>query len=178
MTLASTVSASEAEVIRVYEVALPLDEAENLSVADVGKAITLNEADSDLDPDYVDIFPISALDEFGLKGYMTEGLGIRAGALTPYEGKIARAEGYIVVVLSKAFRTKPLGLKNGHPLRLIGAFREAQAEREDVDLTSDAAQMQTPKPKKQKSQAAQSGMVATFALIFMFVFVALIVWIS
>lgn len=178
MTLASTVTASEAEVIRVYEVALPDQKAEALTVADIGRALTLNEADSDLDPEYVDIFPVNALDDYGLKGYLIEGLGIREGALAPYDSKIQRAEGYIVVVLSKAFRNKPLGLKNGHPLRLIGAFSERKAESIDVDLTTPSAEKSAPKPKKQKSEAAQSGMVATVALLVMFAFVALIVWIS
>lgn len=174
MTLATTVSASEAEVIRVYEVALPGDDANGLVTEDVAKALGV----ADLDGEYVDIFPVSALDEFGLTGYMIEGLGIPADALKEYDARIKTVSGYVVVVLSKAFQGRAATLLNGHPLRLIGAFNERKAENFDIDLTSKTASSHAPKPKKQKSQAAQSGMVATFALLFMFVFVAVIVWLA
>jgi hypothetical protein len=172
MTLATKVTASEAEVIRVYTVALPDAEARKLTADDVATALGV----TDLDPEYVDIFPVEALDEFGLKGYMTEGLGISAPSLENYAEAIKAAKGTIVVVLSKAFKSRSATLKNGHPLRLIGAFTERKAESIDVDLTSQSAAKQPP--KTQKSQAAQSGMVATAVLLFMFAFVALIVWIS
>jgi len=174
MTLATNVTATEAEVIRVYEVALPEDDAKSLTKDDVASALGVAE----LDEDYVDVFPISALDEYGLAGYLTEGLGIPAASLTEYSERIRTANGVIVVVLSKAFQGRAEVLKNGHPLRLIGAFSERKAEAIDVDLSTPSAEKTEPKPKKQKSEAAQSGMVATFALLFMFVFVALIVWIS
>jgi hypothetical protein len=170
MTLATQVTTSEAEVIRVYSVALPEDET--ITTKDVAEALGV----ADLDDEYVDIFPVAALDEYGLKGYMTEGLGIPADALTDYAEAIAAAKGTIVVVLSKAFQGRAETLKNGHPLRLIGAFTERKSETIDVDLSTPSAEKQ--KPKKRKSEAAQSGMVATFALLFMFVFVALIVWIA
>lgn len=174
MNLASHATATETEVIRVYEVALSDVDAEKLTSNDIAQALGV----PDLDGEYVEIFPISALDEFGLQGYMTEGLGIPAGSLDDYAERINAANGHIVVVLSKAFKARAVDLKNGHPLRLIGAFSERKAESLNIELSSDAAYRQDPKPRKQKSQAAQSGMVATFALLFLFVFVALIVWIA
>ncbi len=174
MSLATTVTTTETEVIRVYDVALSDQDAEALGVADIATAL----GSSDLDETYVEIFAIDALDKLGLKGYMVEGLGIPAADIEPYVERITAVSGYVVVVLSKAFKGTTQTLKNGHPLRLIGAFSERKAEPVDVDLTSEAAQRREPAPKKQKSEAAQSGMVATVALIFMFAFVGLILWIA
>lgn len=174
MTLATQVTATEAEVIRVYEVALPADEADSLTTVDVATALGVAE----LDDEYVDILAIDALDDLGLIGYLIEGLGIPALSLEAYSERIIAAEGIVVIVLSKAFKNQAATLKNGHPLRLIGAFSERKADTLDVDLTTPSAEKSAPKPKKQKSEAAQSGMVATFALLFMFAFVALIIWIA
>ncbi|MEP5761945.1 MAG: hypothetical protein ABJ327_22055 [Litoreibacter sp.] len=173
MNLATHVTATEIEVIRLYEVALPAIEAQGFSAADVSAALSV----IDLDSEYIDIFELDTLDELGLRGYMIDGLGIPESALVPYQERISAISGYVVVVLSRAFNGHESTLKNGHPLRLIGAFREDTADPNGVDLSSVAATEKTPKPaKKQKSQAAQSGMVATFVLLFMFLFVAVIIW--
>jgi hypothetical protein len=46
-----------------------------------------------------------------------------------------------------------------------------------MDVTSETPDQDVPAPKK-KSDAAMSGMVATYALLFAFAFTAIIVWIS
>lgn len=171
MSLADSVTAHETEVIRLYEIALP--DATPFTTSDVASALGTDGLDSD----YVDIFAVDVLDELGLRGYMIDGLGIPEDALDPYLDRITQVTGQVAVVLTKAFQGRALTLKNSHPLRLIGAFHEGQAPRIDVDLTSKAATQKTPKPtKKPKSQAAQSGMIATFVLLFMFLFAAVILW--
>lgn len=175
MTLATEVTETEIEVIRLYEIALPLQEASSITADDVADALGTPR----LNEEYVDIFDINTLDEMGLKGYMVEGLGVPKDSITPYSERIAQIDGFVVVVLSKAFESRPIALLNSHPLRLVGAFTERQADQGNVDLTSKAATEKMLKPtKKPKSQAAQSGMIATFALLFMFLFVAVIVWIA
>jgi hypothetical protein len=176
------VDADEAGIVRLYEVTLPAPEAKALTAYDVQQALNAPE----LDTDSVEIFSVNDLEEIGLRGYIETGLGIASRDIDPYAERIVDLDGYVVVVLSKAFAGQMTSLVHKHPLRPIGAFKEASAQTPTITLESDAAV--TPpevddtslegKPKKKKSDAAMSGMIATYALLTMFALVGLMIWIA
>lgn len=148
------VDADEAGIVRLYEVALPAAEAKALTAYDVQQALNAPE----LDTDFVEIFSVNDLEDIGLRGYMETGLGIASRDIDPYAERIVDVDGYVVVVLSKAFAGQMTSLAHKHPLRPIGAFKEAGAQTPTITLESDAAV--TPpevedtslggKPKKKK----------------------------
>lgn len=178
MGLATEVSAGEREVIRLYELKLPKEQVREVTGAEVAKALGVPE----LDQEYLDIFLLEALQELGLRGYLTEGLGIAEADLAPYAERIDAVDVAAVVVLSRAFKEKPARLKNGHPLDLVGAFREAKGAQAYVplppaDMTEEPPEPQQA-PQRRKSDAAMSGMVATGALLVLFVVVAIFVWLA
>lgn len=178
MGLATDVREGEREVIRLYELKLPKAEVRGFSADDVAQALGVAK----LDAEYLDIFLLETLQDLGLRGYLTEGLGIAAADLEPVSERIDAVDTAAVVVLSRAFASKPATLKNGHPLELIGAFREARGADSYVPLppahvTEEPHEPEAPR-KTRKSDAAMSGMVATAALLVLFALVALVVFLA
>ena len=126
-----------------------------------------------LNPAYVDVFKIEDLEGMSLSAFLIEGHGV---AIDP--GAAAELDtlgGTVVVVTSRAFAdpqevTPPAGW------RYIGAFREpAPAPVEPLESASAQGTIAGGKPK---SDARIGGMVATVALIVLFLLVALMVWIA
>jgi hypothetical protein len=182
MSWLKQVDPGEAGIVRLYEVALRAAEAKVLTAYDVQQALNASK----LDTDFVDFFSVNDLEEVGLRGYMETGLGIASCDIDPYAERIVDVDGFVVVVLSKAFAGKATSLTHKHPLRPVGAFKEAGAQTPTITLESDAAFTQ-PKAdatsvegtsKKKKSDAAMSGMIATYALLTMFALVGLMIWIA
>lgn len=156
----------ERGVVRLFAIATVMD-ADLLGAA-LGATV--------FDPAQVDIVRPSELDEFGLAGYLTMGMGIPEDQIEA--DVLARVKEPVAFVRSAAFGGEAQELKTDHPIRLIGTYSERKAAPVVDRLHSDAAQKEVPAPKKRPSDAAMSGRVATIALLVMFALVAVMVWIA
>jgi len=131
-----------------------------------------------LDPRYVDIIKIEDLTSMLLSDYIMQGY-----ALTPDEHDIPALdgiEGYAVLVLSSAAQGQAVTLTPAdHLHHITTVLPEAQLE-VITPLQSDAASgiINDPPAKPAKSDARIGGMVATIALLVMFLLVGLMIWIA
>ncbi|MBO9478411.1 hypothetical protein J7382_12765 [Shimia sp. R11_0] len=80
-----------------------------------------------LDEDFIEIFPISDLEDLGLTGYMVQGLGIAEADVKEDAARLSSQKGWILVVLSSAFEGAAQTLSPQSPLRWIGTYKEEGA---------------------------------------------------
>lgn len=131
-----------------------------------------------LDPRYVDIIKIEDLTSMLLSDYIMQGYD-----LTPGEHDIPALngiEGYAILVLSSAAQGQAVTLTLAdHVHHITTVLPDAQLQ-VIAPLQSDAATgiINDPPAKSAKSDARIGGMVATIALLVMFLLVGLMIWIA
>ncbi|SMP29620.1 hypothetical protein [Shimia sagamensis] len=125
------VSSSERGLVRLFAVDVPSEEIEafRAQVNGVDGALLswpLKEAlgFTYLDEDFIELFPVSDLEEMGLTGYMVEGLGIAQKDVAEDSARLAAQKGWVLIVLSAAFDGVAQSLSPKAPLRWIGTYKE------------------------------------------------------
>ncbi len=92
-----------------------------------------------LDPEQIDIFPVSDLEDLGLYGYLSEGCGVSVDQLD--RTKLEAIEGWVMVLRSAAFGDRSVTLSPDPRLHLIGLFTE-----EATNWTGDVIETESAKP--------------------------------
>ncbi|WP_373635760.1 hypothetical protein [Yoonia sp. SS1-5] len=131
-----------------------------------------------LDPTYVDIIKIADLSSMQLTDYITQGYDMEPA---PHDVQAVNGiEGYAILVMSSATRGQEVSLTLPASVRHVTTYvPEAQITVVEP-LRSDAADgvIADPPAKPAKSDARVGGMVATLALIVLFLLVALMIWVA
>ena len=188
MTARLTIPADDHRTVRVFAVNLPEAEVNAIlrdtppgppgALPQTPAAATLIGWPA-LDTSQTELFAIRDLTGRGLTGYLTEGLGLDEEAIAPDRTRLAALDGYILIVLSRAFAGQALTLDIPPALTLIGTYRETSAPIRFEPLPAGGAQdVPVTRPRKPVSNAAMSGRVAMAALVVMFLFTALLVWMA
>jgi hypothetical protein len=92
-----------------------------------------------LDPEHVEVFPVSDLEGVGLAGYLEDGMGVPADQLEDMRARLDAQSGWVMVVTSKALDGKAQTLTPRAPLRLIGSFSEERPAVSFKTLPSESA---------------------------------------
>lgn len=190
MTVKLTVPAQESGIIRLFAVNLPQTQVAAMlrdTAAKPAETGALPETPAaaillgwpGLDTRQTELFAISDLTGLGLTGYLREGLGLSDDQIAPDKARLSALEGYVLIVLSRAFGGQSLDLDLPQELTLIGTYREPSAPVRFEPLpgagTGDSPPATARKPV---SNAAMSGRIATAALVLLFVLTALVVWMA
>ena len=178
----ATVSETETGVVRVFALVRPSDLAR-------GTALTSDQLEAwigagPLDESQVQQLWTDDLSEMSLQDFLTAGYAVNADDLTQsrnaLEGVMDLHPTVLVIVRSPAFLTRPTRIGDEGPLHLVATLREPDASVTFQDLPNPdpEAVLQDPPQRKQPSDAAMSGRVATIALLVMAVLVILMIWIA
>ncbi|MFU1478961.1 hypothetical protein ACM25N_15120 [Roseovarius sp. C7] len=174
------VPADEHGVIRVFRVQLAAEEiADFAGQSGEGAALAAALGVERLNPEYVEVFPVSDLTGLGLAGYLSDGLGVPPEDLAADRAMLEAVEGYVLVLSSGALEGRAETLRPRAPLRWMGTWHEAGQPVEFKPLPAGGAQggVHTA-PVKTPSNNAILGRVAMMALLVLFALTALMVWIS
>ncbi|NOD64071.1 MULTISPECIES: hypothetical protein [unclassified Ruegeria] len=131
-----TVAPHERGVLRLFTLDMRPEEAKFLR--EPGAADQVLGVDG-LDPEQIDIFPVSDLEDLGLYGYLTEGCGVSSDQLD--QDALAAIDGWVMVLRSAAFQGRPATLKPDPRLHLIGLFTE-----EATNWTGGVIETESAKP--------------------------------
>jgi hypothetical protein len=133
MTDLLQVPAGEQEVLRVFALDLPPEQAREMAerpanggVNGGGDPLAAALGVDRLDRARVEIFPAGDLAGVGLSGYLAEGLGVAPGELEGARAALDAETGHLVIVPSQAFGGRAATLDPKPPLRPLGAFRLEQ----------------------------------------------------
>lgn len=180
-----TVPASEHGVIRLF--AIDLEPAEVPSFQDpvydgpddVVWPLKTALGAKFLDQDFVEVFDVADLGELGLRGYLTQGVGIAQTEVDAHHVALAAAKGHLFLVTSAAFGGFESALTIQPPLRHIATLNEVREPVKFEALPDGGAKGAiATDAKPPKSDARIGGMIATYALIAMFALVGLMIWVS
>lgn len=131
-----------------------------------------------LNPDFVDVIDLAALDDMSLIAYLKAGYDLTPDAVD--HAALSGLSGWVVLVMSTAFGEDAITLNLTSGLTHITTLGDAASLTALDPLTSDAAKgvATPPTPKPAKSDARIGGMVATVALLMMFALVGIMIWIG
>lgn len=178
------IPALEHGIVRLFTVNLSADEIPGFSERgdiDGNASWPLQDAlgIKDLDEEFVEVFAIDDLEDFGLTGYMIEGLGIAEDDISRQRAQLNAIKGFVLIVYSAAFKGIAQALSPKAPLRWIGTYVEDREPVTFAPLPADSAKGNVPAPAKASpSDAAMSGRVATIALLIMFALVGVMIWVA
>ncbi|MEM9579850.1 MAG: hypothetical protein AAF891_04125 [Pseudomonadota bacterium] len=174
---AVTITPGERGQLRVFALSLTQEDARTMAANKAASAAALLGVPQ-MDGDQVELFALSYLGELGLAGYLTEGYGIAPDVLASDRAKLAALDGWVLLVRSAAVAERPAHLQIAPDATLISTYAEPGVDwSEGQELTSAAATQPAPL-KKRPSDAAMSGRIATYALIFLALFTAVFIWIA
>jgi hypothetical protein len=149
------VSASERGLVRLFALDLPAEEivAFREPVYDADGTVIdwpLQRAlgFSFLDEDFIELFPISDLEDLGLNRYMVQGLGIAEADVKEDAARLSAQRGWLLVVLSAAFEGAEQTLAPRSPLRWIGTYKEEGAPVSFEALPDASAKGSLPAPEQ------------------------------
>ncbi|MEO9898535.1 MAG: hypothetical protein ABJD13_16835 [Paracoccaceae bacterium] len=135
-----------------------------------------------LNPDFAEIIRISDLDDLGLIGYLEQGYEIPEQNLRADKRKLSAVEGFVLIVLSRAFDAKAHTIAIGPELTHLGRYSTTPTDWEETsDMHSEsAAPYSAPEEtiKERPSDGAMMGRVATIVLLVLFALTGLMVWIA
>ena len=166
-----TIPENERGHARLFAVDLPSDQAELLTAGQISELLGVES----LPEGGYEYFPVSDLDDLGVAGYLTQGMGMDPGPVRADASRLDALRGHLLVLPSAAVRGKTLNPRA--PLRWIGTYSEAFEPAPMERLQSDAAEGTLSGPPG-PSQGAVLGRVATVALLVLAALVILMIFIS
>lgn len=132
-----------------------------------------------LNTDYVDLVPARAQAAVALPDLVAQGYDLPLSAAQ--QAELADLQGPVLLIMSRAFGGQALDLALPAGTRLVMVLRApARLTEKRATLTADSAAgiLTGPAAKPRKSDARMSGMVATAALVVMFLLVVIVVWVG
>ena len=119
-----------------------------------------------LDPEQIDIFPVSDLEDLGLYGYLSEGCGVSEDQLD--RAKLDAIEGWVMVLRSAALGGRSATLSLDPRLHVIGLFTEEATNWSGGTIETESAKpfsaAQSP-PVDNKPSRIGSAVIAILILI-------------
>lgn len=164
------VRANETRVIRIFAMDMPAQQAKFQNDPGAMRQVL---GVKDIDPNYVEIFPVSDLDELGLAGYLIEGCGVPAETVAPEQDRLNSVTGYVMLVHSRAFGGQAVDLNTSLPL--VATFNEPATDWSGGNLETQSAQLYTStRPSPRQIHAANRHSGAIVFTVFMLVIAAII----
>jgi len=128
-----SVPAHEAKVVRLF--AIDLDEDALIAFRD---PVYDGDGNADwalkkalgatlLDEDFIEVFHVSDLEDMGLAGYLTEGVGIPSSQVAEHHASLSALKGYVLLIMSAAFDGFANELNIKAPLRHVATLTEDRA---------------------------------------------------
>ncbi len=158
-----TVAPHERGVIRLFALNMRPEEAKFLREPGATDQVLGVKG---LDPEQIDIFPVSDLEDLGLYGYLNEGCGVSRDQLD--RDALEAIEGWVMVVRSAAFGDRAATLKPDPRLRLIGLFTEEATNRTGGKIETESAKpFSAPQtaPQDDKPRRIGSAVLALVILL-------------
>ncbi len=166
---------NETGVVRVFALELPPEQARFLR--EPGAAAQLLGVASLVDAQ-VDVIELRDLDEVGLSGYLTEGLGVPEADVATDRELLDSLTGWVMVVRSKAFGGHATTMSLGDGVRLVALLGEPPTDWSATPLSTDSAKPYSgarTSPREARSQARRIGF--TWFAVVMTLIIAGLLWV-
>lgn len=141
-----TIPAAKADALRVFSVSKPVPDIAG-SLAKTPKAdIAAALLGRPVDENKVELFAVSDLAGIGLPGYLIEGQGVDPDEVTPDLAKLGALEGFVLILLPRAFGDQDVTLPCSPELTLIGTYNELEADMSAAPIDTASAELYSGVP--------------------------------
>jgi hypothetical protein len=120
MSAPVTIPAGEIGVLRLFALDMPREQVRFLR--DEPGAIDDVLGTAGLNPEDVEIFPVSDLDDLGLPGYLHEGHAVPEDQIAPTRARLDAQTGFVMVLHSRAFGGRATTLTPARSLIPLGTY--------------------------------------------------------
>lgn len=124
----------------------------------------------------VEVFRVADLGEFGLAGYLRDGVDVNEAEISRDAAKLAKVDGWVMLVYSPAFGGVEATLDPIPELTLIGTYSQEQADRTPIPLESEAAAPYTGIPGAVPPIPPKGRAGGSLVVVGLAVLAALILW--
>ncbi len=164
---------NETGVIRIFAMDMPAQQAKFQNDPMAMRQVL---GVDDIDPTYVDIFPVSDLEQLGLAGYLIEGCGVPESSVALERDRLNAVTGYVMLVHSRAFGGHEVTLASTLPL--IATFNVPATDWSGEKIETQSAQPYTstrPPPRQARAEARRSGAIVFTVLMLIILAIILMV---
>ena len=128
----------------------------------------------------VQIVDLSAVREMGLSNFLMEAYGVAEEEVAPLSETLNALQGHTAVLRSGAFEGATLTLPTSDDVRLVATLHEPRMSvpAPMPNFASARGTAEGPKARKPVSDKAMSGRIAMYALLVVFAFTIMFVWIA
>ncbi|WP_170372331.1 hypothetical protein [Ruegeria arenilitoris] len=158
------ISAGERGVIRLFALDMRPEEAKFLREPGAADQVL---GVSGLDPQQIDVFPVSDLEDLGLYGYLSEGCGVSEDQLD--RAKLESVDGWVLVLRSAALSARAATLSPDPRLRLIGLYTEEATNWSGGAIETESARPYSAAQNPVSSEQPRRTGSALLALIILLV---------
>ncbi|MDU9003111.1 hypothetical protein [Sedimentitalea todarodis] len=161
-----TVSANETGVLRLFALDMRREQIRFLHEPGALEDIL---GVTGLDPQHVEIFPVSDLDDLGLPGYLIEGHAIPEDQIAD---SLAETTGHVLLVHSRAFGGRAASLTPAASLSPLGAYTVTPTNwTTQPQPAPDSARRRSGSPQSPRAARARSRAIggSIFAMVMMLV---------
>ncbi|MEX5577567.1 hypothetical protein [Pseudophaeobacter sp. A-200-2] len=158
------IPAGEHGVIRLFQLDMRLEQA--VFLREPGALAQVLGIDA-LDMEQVEIFPVSDLEELGLAGYLTEGMGVPEEQIAPDRERLAALEGHVMVIRSRAFGGREMRLTPAEQIQPVATYGTPGTSWSGAPIETESAKpYSAPKlaPRKARAEARRIG-ATLFAVV-------------
>lgn len=168
------IRAGEARVIRLFVLNMRPEQARFLQEPGAVEQVL---GVSGLDPEQIEVFPVSDLEDLGLYGYLTEGCGVPAEQLD--KASLDATQGWVLLVRSKAFGGNEATLSPNTGVELIGIYTEDGTDWSSTPIQAESAKpYSAPRPSPRQARAEARRIGFTLFVIVMSLIIGGILWIA
>ncbi|MDE4174824.1 hypothetical protein PXK01_11705 [Phaeobacter sp. PT47_59] len=128
-----------------------------------------------LDMEQVDIFPVSDLEEIGLTGYLTEGMGVPEEQVAADRERLDALDGHVMAIRSRAFGGREMRLTPADQIQLFATYGIPGTTWTAPPIKTDSAKpYSAPKlpPRQARAEARRIG-ATLFAVVMGLIFLVL-----
>lgn len=128
----------------------------------------------------VQIVDLSTIRDMGLSSFLSEAYGVSDEELAPLNDTLEDLKGHIAILRSGAFGGAALTIPMSDEVRFIATLNEPRMSAPAPMPSYESAKSEGPtgQPRKPVSDKAMSGRVAMYALLAVFAFTIMFVWIA
>lgn len=174
MNDALSVRKDETGVVRLFRLDMPPEQARFLQAEPAALADKLGV--TSLDPDQADVVRIDDLDDLGLAGYLTEGIGVADAAIASDRAMLDALRGYVLVLLSRAFGGQATEIRPGDGVTLLRTYGQVPIDRTGGPIEAESARPGGRARKSPRATRAQARRIGGSIFAVFMILIALIVW--
>lgn len=130
-----------------------------------------------LEPEHVEVFPVSDLEGLVLSGYLEEGMGVPPDQLDGLRERLDGQRGTVMVLSSKALDGSEQVLTPKEPLRLLASFSEERAAVNFAPLPSGSATGSVSGAKSADLRPGKRGWLGPLLLLLVLAVITLGAWV-